>query len=133
ATGCERPWDAYAVDASIAAPVVDIEPSVNIEESRALPPAPEEAPSDATPLEPTPTAFDAEAEAQARLAAAREAFEAEWPLHGVVYHFLAQVRARPDRTSPVIGYMRRGARFRAKEGTRGDGCARGWHEVVGGG
>jgi hypothetical protein len=54
-------------------------------------------------------------------------------MHGIAYHFLAQVRARPDATSPVIGYLRRGSRFRARTGLRGPGCERGWHEVVGGG
>lgn len=81
---------------------------------------------------PTPPP-DPEAEARAARAREREAFEREWPMHGVCYHYLAHVRARPDANSPIVGYMRRGAQFRAKEGTRGHGCARGWHEVVGGG
>lgn len=80
-----------------------------------------------------PPPFDAEAEARAHEVAVRAAFEAEWPLHGIAYHYLAQVRARPDAASPVVGYMRRGARFRAKAGLRGPGCQRSWHEVVGGG
>ena len=77
--------------------------------------------------------FDAEAEARARQEAAREAFEQAWPQHGIAYHFLAQVHARADASSPVVGYMRRGSRFRAKAAVRGPGCARGWSEVVGGG
>ncbi|AKF07081.1 L,D-transpeptidase [Sandaracinus amylolyticus] len=122
--------DGSAVDASItAAPVVDTEP-VAVEP--VIEPAPVVLPPPPAPPPPAPP-HDAEAEARAREEAARAAFEAEWPLHGIAYHFLAQVRARPDVTSPVIGYVRRGSRFRAKEGLRGPGCARGWHEVVGGG
>lgn len=151
--GCDRSEGAYAVDASAlgqasaAAPTVDVEPWVEPAiGSRAVspdpPPAPEaEPPLDRDPdrgvapeIERAPVArFDPEAEARAREEAARALFEAEWPMHGIAYHFLAQVRARPDASSPVIGYMRRGSRFRAKAGLRGPGCARGWHEVVGGG
>lgn len=80
-----------------------------------------------------PPAPDPEAEARAAREREREALDREWPLHGVCYHYLAHVRARPDAASPIIGYMRRGAQFRAKDGVRGGGCARGWHEVVGGG
>jgi hypothetical protein len=80
-----------------------------------------------------PPVVDPEAERRAREEAERAAFEAEWPLHGVAYHFLGQVHARPDAASPVIGYVRRGSQVRAKAGLRGPGCARGWHEVVGGG
>lgn len=75
----------------------------------------------------------AEAEARAREEAERAAFEAAYPLNGVVYHFLGQVRAAPDAASLVVGYMRRGAQFRAKPAVRGPGCTRGWHEVPGGG
>jgi hypothetical protein len=67
-----------------------------------------------------------------RAEAARAAFEQAYPMHGVVYHFIAQVFAQPNRDKP-IGYMRRGALFRAREGTRGPGCDQTWHEVPGGG
>jgi hypothetical protein len=87
----------------------------------------------APPPPPAPPPPDPEAELRAQREAEREAFDREWPLHGVCYHYLAHVRARPDASSPIIGYMRRGAQFRAKEGLRGAGCSRGWHEVVGGG
>ena len=83
------------------------------------PVAPEAAPRAAAPP------YDAEAEARARQAQERAAFEAEWPLLGISYHFLAQVRARPDGSSPVVGYLRRGSTFRAKPGLRGPGCRRG--------
>jgi lipoprotein-anchoring transpeptidase ErfK/SrfK len=68
---------------------------------------------------------------EARIAAERAAFEAAYPLHGVVYHFIAQVFERPDDDHP-IGYMRRGSQFRAKRAVSGPGCGS-WHEVPGGG
>lgn len=121
---------AVAVDASVLveAPVVDTEARAPV----APPPAPVTT-AEAAPPVPPPPPYDAEAAARAREEAERAAFEAEWPLHGIAYHFLAQVRARPDGASPVVGYLRRGSRFRAKEGLRGPGCARGWNEIVGGG
>ncbi len=86
-----------------------------------------------TPPAPRPPPPDPEALLRAQREREREAFDREWPLHGVCYHYLAHVRARPDSSSAIIGYMRRGAQFRAKEGVRGAGCSRGWSEVVGGG
>jgi len=80
--------------------------------------------------------LEREAEAQAEAArlaleeAERQAFERTYPLHGVCYHFLAQVFARPRR-GRVVGYMRRGATFRAKPGVRGRDCAGLWHEIPG--
>jgi hypothetical protein len=84
------------------------------------------------PLPPAPV-IDPEAEARARAEAERAAYEASWPMHGICTHYLAQIHARPDASSRIVGYMRRGSRFRAREGLRGAGCARGWHEVDGGG
>ncbi|MEC7525759.1 MAG: L,D-transpeptidase [Myxococcota bacterium] len=92
-----------------------------------------EAEVEAEPAPPPAPAPDPEAAARAREEAARQAFEREYPWHGVAYHFLAQVHARPDRDSPVVGYMRRGAQFRAQPGLRGPGCDRGWSRVPGGG
>lgn len=136
ASGCETKA-ASAVDAAYPenneAPVVDTEPSVALDVAE-----PASSTRDSDPLpdaaaenSPTPSTFDPEAEARERELAAAAAFDAEWPLHGIAYHFLAQVRARPDGSSPVVGYVRRGSRFRAKAGLRGPGCARGWHEIVG--
>lgn len=98
-----------------------------------VPPAPVVAPLPEPPPPPRPPPPDPEALAREREAAAQLRFEREYPLHGVAYHFLAQVHRRPDASSPVVGYMRRGAQLRAKSGLRGPGCARGWHEVPGGG
>ncbi len=85
------------------------------------------------PPPPPPPAPDPEALAQAREDAARERFEREHPWHGVAYHFVAQVHARADGRSPVVGYVRRGTQLRAQAPLRGPGCARGWHRVAGGG
>jgi hypothetical protein len=85
------------------------------------------------PTPPPAPIVDAEAEARVRAEAERAAYEASWPMHGVCYHYLAQIHARPDASSRVVGYMRRGSHFRAREGLRGPGCARGWHEVEGNG
>ena len=62
----------------------------------------------------------------------RMRFEAAYPLHGVVFHFLAQVFAAPKSGVP-IGYLRRGSQFRASSGEAGPGCDRTWHKVPGGG
>lgn len=59
--------------------------------------------------------------------------DALYPLHGVVFHFLAQVFGEPVQGSPVVGAMRRGARFRATERVDGTGCDEGWYGVPGGG
>jgi hypothetical protein len=93
-------------------------------------PAPPTPPPPELPPPPPP---DPEAEARAAEERARAEFERRYPWHGVAYHFLAQVRARPDGGSPVIGYLRRGAQFRASPTVRGPGCARGWAPIDGGG
>ncbi len=69
----------------------------------------------------------------ARQAAARAEFEATYPLHGLTFHFLSRIRAQPRPEARVVGYTRRGARFRVTERVGTNGCARGWYEIVGGG
>ncbi len=121
----------------IAAVEIAAEPTIEV--AAPIPaPAPVEPPHAAprvvrAPPPPPPPAPDAEALARAREQAERERFEREYPLHGVAYHFLAQLHQRADASSPIVGYMRRGAQFRAQAGLRGPGCARGWHRVPGGG
>lgn len=85
------------------------------------------------PIVIAPPAPDPEAIERERQAAIQARFEAQHPLHGVAYHYLAQVYTRPDARSAIAGYMRRGAQFRAETGVRGHGCARTWHRVPGGG
>lgn len=107
-----------ADEGPVPAVVVDVEPT--------LAPEPEFDPEEVARAR-------AETEARARLETERAAFEASYPLHGVAYHFLARVHEEPRVDSRVIGYMRRGSRFRASERRRGVGCARGWYEVPGDG
>lgn len=95
--------------------------------------APVDAAPAALPIEAPPPPADPEVLARAERDAQQALYDAEWPLHGVCYHFLGQVYSRPDDRSPVVGYMRRGAQFRAKRPVRGHGCSRGFAEVVGGG
>lgn len=110
-------------------------PEVAVESPLPIPSEPVQPERVAEPRpEPAQPAGPTEAELQAaREAAARAAFEAAFPNHGVTFHFLARVRARPHHEAPVVGYMRRGAKFRASERVPGVGCARGWFEVPGDG
>ena len=62
---------------------------------------------------------------------ARREHEARYPLEGVATHFLARVYTRPNASSTVLGYLRRGATFRASARVPGVGCARGWYEIAG--
>lgn len=94
-----------------------------IPEPIAQAPAEPEAPPPPTPEE----------EARAKAEADEAAFNAAYPMHGVVYHFLAQIFVQPNDHARVIGYVRRGAQFRAKARVSGPGCPGGWHEVPGGG
>ena len=116
--------------------VAEVVPDVVPEEA---PRVVEHAPRIVEPPAPTAAEIRAAEEAReqalatARAEAARAAFEARFPHHGITFHFLARVRARPHNDAPVIGYMRRGARFRASERVPGVGCRRGWFEVPGDG
>lgn len=129
--GCRELEEPDTVESVDIAPIASAPPEpVMVPEPVA--PEPVAVPSPPPPPPPRP-APDPEAVARAREEAERLQFERQHPLHGVAYHFLAQVHRRPDASSPVMGYMRRGAQFRAREGVRGPGCPRGWHEVPGGG
>ncbi|MBX3272361.1 MAG: L,D-transpeptidase [Sandaracinaceae bacterium] len=118
-----------AVESAVA---VEAPPPVEAQRPVA-PPAPRPVARPAPPAPAPPPAPDPEELARREAEATRLAFEREYPWHGVAYHFLAQVYERADSRSRVIGYMRRGAQFRAKAGLRGHGCERGWHAVPGGG
>lgn len=129
AAGCGEP-EATMVESS---PGADVGQLAAVEAGPVEPAAVEVEPTRAAPPPANQPAPDPEAIARAREEAARARFEAEYPLHGVAYHFLAQVHRRADGGSPVVGYMRRGAQFRAQTGLRGPGCPRGWHRVPGDG
>lgn len=56
------------------------------------------------------------------------------PAYGLALYHMTNVFEAPRKDARVLGYLRRGARFRASEevGER-EGCAKGWFEVLGGG
>ena len=62
-----------------------------------------------------------------------DAYDQEFPHYGVAFHMLAQVFAEPRTDSLVLGYLRRGSRFRAGAPVRGKGCEGRWYPVEGGG
>lgn len=82
--------------------------------------------------EPTP-ALDAWAEHVAGEAAAERAGAQRFPLQGIAFHVLAQVYSEPSARGEVVGYLRRGAVFRAAKGQRGSSCDERWHELSVGG
>lgn len=88
----------------------------------------------ATPTAATePHSFDAWAVQTTRRQQRDQDFDSDFPLHGLAFHMQAQIFAEADAKSAVIGYMRRGARFRVSESTRGAGCAGRWHALPEGG
>jgi hypothetical protein len=87
----------------------------------------------AHPAPPLPVPVDAWAEHAAGEAAMRAALEQRFPLRGVTFHMQAQVFSEPNERGVVVGYMRRGMRFRAAAGRPGRGCDRQWHELAAGG
>lgn len=56
-----------------------------------------------------------------------------YPAFGVTLHHMAYVYQAPKKGAKPIGYLRRGARFRASEEVSRTDCARGWFEAYGGG
>ncbi len=62
-----------------------------------------------------------------------ENIEEKFPMYAVAYHFHTQIKARSKPDSRTIGYARRGSTFRVSERVSTEGCARGWHEISGGG
>jgi L,D-transpeptidase catalytic domain len=88
-------------------------------------------PSGATSAEPT---------ASTRVAKSRlpwleggEGIARRFPTFGVTLHHMAYVYEQPKKSARPIGYLRRGARFRASEEVSRQGCARGWFAIAGGG
>ena len=106
-----------------ALPALEIE-AVLVSKALAAPPPPVSAPA-------VPT--DAWAELLAGERAVQDARDQLFPLHGVATHILAQVQVEPKADAPVLGYLRRGARVRARSLQRGGGCEHAWHELATGG
>jgi lipoprotein-anchoring transpeptidase ErfK/SrfK len=115
----------------VAASTAESAPSEPARPTRPLEPEPvalEVAP------EPPPLPGDAWAEHEAGEQAMRAGWDQRYPLHGIAFHMMAQVHAEPTETGPVMGYLRRGTRFRAAPGKAGRGCTGGlWHELASGG
>jgi lipoprotein-anchoring transpeptidase ErfK/SrfK len=76
---------------------------------------------------------DAWSEQQRAELAMQVGYDQRFALYGVAFHVLAQVMSEPSEHAEVVGYMRRGARFRAAQGRAGRGCDRTWHELATGG
>jgi hypothetical protein len=77
-----------------------------------------------------------QAVAPARQLTGAARLEHDYPLHGLAVYMQAQIYAEPSMHATVLGYMRRGARFRAKPGiapTPNSGCETRWHELHVGG
>ncbi len=56
-----------------------------------------------------------------------------FPLYGSAFQFHTQFRAEPKMSSRVIGYARRGAKFRVSERISTLECKNGWYEIAPGG
>lgn len=80
-----------------------------------------------------PTPQDAWAEYIAGEQAMRAGFEQRFPLHGVAFHMLAQVFSEPSEAAVVVGYLRRGTRFRAAKVSRRTCDGGAWYGLSTGG
>lgn len=56
-----------------------------------------------------------------------------YPAFGLSLYHMVSVYEAPRRNARALGYLRRGARFRAGEPLEGDGCPGGWFEILGAG
>ena len=63
----------------------------------------------------------------------QNSFDRTHPAFGVAQHHMANIFEAPRKDARVLGYLRRGARFRASEEVSREGCVKGWFEVLGGG
>lgn len=73
----------------------------------------------------------AHAEVAPRASRSQAPLSAAYPAFGVAFHHLAHVYDRPARGARPVGYLRRGAQFRAGEEAGRDGCKQGWFEIPG--
>ena len=62
-----------------------------------------------------------------------DAIGQRFPAYGVALYHQSFIYEAPSKSSRAVGYMRRGARFRASEEVTRKECARGWFQVPGGG
>ena len=64
---------------------------------------------------------------------APDPLEQSYPAYGLTLYHMANLFEAPRRDARVLGYLRRGARFRASEEVTREGCPGGWFEALGGG
>ena len=62
-----------------------------------------------------------------------DSVDPRFPAFGVTLYHMTHVYEAPNKDARPIGYLRRGARFRASEEVSRRGCARGWFAIAGGG
>jgi hypothetical protein len=80
---------------------------------------------DAGPAQP-----DQAARAERERARREAAIARDFPWHGLIRAKQLRINAGPDRTTPIIGWARRGTRVRVKpEPARGPGCTEGWYAL----
>jgi len=97
-------------------------------------PAPAPRPAPAAPAAPAPPPPPAAAAPEPEPEVEPEPEEPDpYTLYGVAWQLITRVSAAPEPEAAQIGYLRRGAQFRAKPRAGKQGCARGWHEIAGGG
>lgn len=61
-----------------------------------------------------------------------DAIAKRFPAYGIATHYMANVYGEPKTDGRIVGYMRRGALFRAGEEVTRKGCSRGWFAVASG-
>ncbi len=64
---------------------------------------------------------------------APDPIERSYPAYGLTLYHMTNLYEAPRKDARVLGYLRRGARFRTSEEGGRDGCAKGWFEALGGG
>ena len=62
-----------------------------------------------------------------------DALARRYPVFGVTLNHMVYIYEGPRKDARPVGYLRRGARFRAGEEVGRNGCVRGWFEIAGGG
>ncbi len=90
------------------------------------------APIDQTSLkDKTPTAAESTDKTEPILK--EKSIEEKFPLYGAAFQFHTQFRAEPKTDARVIGYARRGAKFRVSKRISTTDCRNGWYEISPGG
>lgn len=91
----------------------------------------DERPKHALGRSPSVAAPKGEAASKAPSPTPQQTFEATYPLNGTVMWHTARIYETPSTKAKVIGYARRGTKFRAAVQNGGEGCTGGWYSVPG--